>query len=42
MEFEKKNLEYGKCRWSDELKIDVKGTNCPEYIFWGMFKELWK
>ena len=28
---------YGRCRWSDELMIDKKGSNCPEYLFIRMF-----
>ena len=28
---------YGVCRWSDERKIDSKGSNCPEYLFMRVF-----
>ncbi len=28
---------YGRCRWSDELMIDKKGSNCPEYLFMSIF-----
>ena len=38
-----KDNTYGFCHWSDDLKIDAKGSNCPEFIFMrifmkGMFK----
>ena len=37
------NNKYGMWHWSDDFKIDSKGSNCPEFLFMkvfmkGMFK----
>lgn len=31
------NNKYGMCHWSDDFKIDAKGSNCPEFLFMRVF-----
>jgi hypothetical protein len=33
---------YGKCRWNEDEKIDPRGSNCPEYLFFSIFQEMIK
>ena len=33
---------FGICRWSNEKKLDKNGSNCPEYLFFSIFKEMLK
>ena len=33
----KKKDNYGVCQWSNELKEDSKGSNCPEYLIMRLF-----
>ena len=47
-QIQNKNLEqdqsspFGICRWSNEKKLDKNGSNCPEYLFFSIFKEMLK
>lgn len=37
LQLDNDNNKYGMCHWSDDFKIDSKGSNCPEFLFMRVF-----